>query len=105
MPSGSYCYLKSWLSSQIEEEIKVPQGAVKIVFDNEQKLSAKGILLSHLYIPFHSSVITSHIYISIDVDNSLQNELKPRDYMLNGVTAQQSAQFFNFPNALATLMS
>ena len=36
MPSGGYTYLKSWLSNQAEQEIRVPDGVVKIVFDNEQ---------------------------------------------------------------------
>ena len=71
MSSGAYTYLKSWLSSQAKEEIKVSRGAVKIVFDNEQVIGKRyTVKSSRNAVPL--SVITSHVYISIDVDNSLK---------------------------------
>ena len=74
-------------------------GAVKIVFDNEQVIGKiYTVKSSRNTAPL--SVITSHVYISINVDNSLQclSELKPRQWMFNQLTGVQLTNLLHFPN-------
>ena len=103
MASGAYIYLKSSLSSQAKEEIKVPRGAVKIVFDNEQVIGKRyTVKSSRNAVP--RSVMTNHVYISIDVGNSMQclSELKPCHWIFSQFTDMLLTNLLDFPNFHST---
>ena len=59
---GSYTYLKNWLCDQAGEELTVPEGVVRIAFDNEQVIGKRcsvKVKVKNIQI----SVITSHAYL------------------------------------------
>ena len=79
--SGSYTYLKNWLSKQAGEELKVPNGIVRIVFDNEQVVGKRYVVKADCNtVPI--SVITSHAYLEVGT-SELQNriDLKPTNWL------------------------
>lgn len=99
-PSGGYTFLKNWLANQAKDELKVPIGIVKIVFDNEQVVGKEYTVKSDSNV-VPMSVVTSHIYVSIDQKNTAQNliDLKPEQWMFNGLTDVQMEKIMNFTNS------
>lgn len=64
MSAGSYTYLKNWLSEKAGDELPVPHGVVRIVFDNDQVVGKRYTVKADCNtVPL--SVITSHAYLSI----------------------------------------
>ena len=74
---GSYTYLKNWLCDQAGEELTVPKGVVRIVFDIEQVIGKRySVKVNIRNVP--TSVITSHAYLKIDTcDIQTKSYLKP----------------------------
>ena len=99
-PSGCYTCLKNWLANKAKDELKVPNGIVKIVFDNEQVVGKKYTVKSDSNV-VPMGVVTSHIYVSIDQQNIAQNliDLKPEQWMFNRLTDVQMEKIMNIPNS------
>ena len=69
-PGGSYTYLSKWLKDQSKKPLKYPAGLVKSVFDNSQKVGKTYLISETNVVP--TSVITSHLWITLDKFNNLQ---------------------------------
>ena len=80
-PGGAYPYLSNWLNNQAREPIKFPDGMVKAVFDNNQKVGKTYLITRTNVVP--TSVMTSHLWITFDANSNLQTEksLKPDSWM------------------------
>ena len=98
-PAGSYSFLKKWLSELSNEEIKVPSGDVRIVFDNEQVVGKiYRVKAEENKVPL--SVITSHAYLKISKTSNLQydSKLKPKYWMFNTLSQEQKLYFLAYPS-------
>ena len=71
-PRGSIIYIESWLSKQASEPIKLPDGMVRAIFDNEQKIGKTRKTGKEKKLPM--SVITNSAMIELDPDNLVQNK-------------------------------
>ena len=82
-PGGSYSYVAKWLNSQANEPIKFPDGFVKAIFDNNQKIGRTYLITGMNQVP--TSIMTSHLWITLDESNTIQNEsvYKPESWMWN----------------------
>ena len=79
-PGGSYTYISSWLSDQTNSPILFPNGVVKAVFDNNQKIGRTHLITGNNIVP--TSVMTSHIWLVLD-QSMLQEDanLSPQRWM------------------------
>ena len=68
-PGGSYTYLISWLKQLANNPLKFPNGLCKSVFDNNQKIGKTYLIPGTNKVP--SSVMTSHLWITLDVNNTM----------------------------------
>ena len=92
-PSGSPDFISKWLTGQSNVPVQFPEGLVSSVFDNEQVIGKTHKVKSDNKVP--SSVITSHIYISIDSKNKLQNDVKfaPTNWLFSDNTEEDKEAF------------
>lgn len=84
-PGGAYSYVTNWLKEQAKEPLKYPEGVVKSVFDNSQKVGKTYLISGTNTVP--TSVITSHLWITLEKDSNLQNDQKyrPEEWMWKDV--------------------
>ena len=84
-PGGSYTYINNWLKEQGKEPLKYPAGLVKSVFDNSQKIG-RTHLISETNI-VKTSVITSHLSVTLDPNNNIQQDLQyqPRRWIWESI--------------------
>ena len=90
-PAGSCSFMKKWLANQAEEEIKFPDGLVRCVFDNEQVVGKRHVVMAdNNTVPV--SVITSKAYLEIDPQSKIQcqPELKPEAWLFGEPDESQS---------------
>lgn len=92
-PAGSSDFISKWLTDQSNQPVEFPNGLVRAVFDNEQVIGKTYKVKADNKVP--SSVITSHIYISLDTENKLQNEAScaPDRWLFTKTTEEQIAEF------------
>jgi len=91
-PGGSYSYVTSWLKDQSKDLIKYPSGLVKSVFDNSQKVGKTYAITGTNIVP--TSVITSHLWITLDKSSDLQEQLKykPGEWMWKEIDQETSSK-------------
>lgn len=72
---------------------EVPTGIVRSVFDNEQVIGKTYKVRAENKVPM--SIVTSHIYISIDPNNKIQNEeqYSPDNWLFRDPTEIQKHKF------------
>lgn len=80
-PGGSYTNLSKWLRDQSKKPLKYPTGLVKSVFDNSQKVGKTYLISETNIVP--TSIITSHLLITLDKSNKLQENkrFQPGEWM------------------------
>ena len=80
-PGGAYTFLCNWLKEQSKDPLKFPEGLVKSVFDNNQKVGKTYLISETNIVP--TSVITSHLWIIFDPTSKMQEKssLKPCAWM------------------------
>ena len=80
-PGGSYHYMSSWLNMQNNESIPFPEGLVKAIFDNNQKIGKTHMITGDNKVP--TVVMTSQLWITLDPQSKLQEDanLKPESWM------------------------
>lgn len=93
-PGGSYTYLMKWLKEQASEPLHFPNGLCKAVFDNNQKVGKTYLITGTNTVP--TSVMTSHLWISLDVNNLMQNDskLRPDKWMWESMDTPDLASKF-----------
>lgn len=81
-PGGAYTYLSNWLKELSKDPLEFPIGLVKSVFDNSQKVGKTYLISGTNIVP--TSVITSHLWITLDKNNAMQNDdtFSPSKWML-----------------------
>ena len=94
-PAGSYEFISKWMTDQAATPIEMPGGLVRSVFDNEQVVGKTLRVKADNKVPM--SIITSHMYISIDNNSKLQNNasLAPCNWLFEIPTDLQKQQFLN----------
>ena len=95
---GSYTYLKNWLCDQAGEELRVPEGVVRIVFDNEQVIGKRySVKVNVRNVP--TTVITSHAYLKIDTcDIQTKSHLNPEHWLFKPMSDDHLARFIKYPS-------
>ena len=95
-PGGSYSYVTKWLKDQSKDPIKYPSGLVKSVFDNSQKVGKTYTITGTNIVP--TSVITSHLWITLDKYSDLQEQLKykPGEWMWEEIDQDTSSKLIEF---------
>ena len=98
MGGGSYTYLKNWLTEHSGQELTVPDGVVKVVFDNEQVVGKRYTVKADVNTSVPVSVITSQAYLTLD-NSSIQNSelLKPEHWLFRDLTESETDKFKHFP--------
>ena len=71
-PAGAYTFLESWFTTHAVDPIQFPNGLVRSIFDNEQKVGKTWRIKMNKRFPL--SVITSHANISLDTNNNIQEK-------------------------------
>ena len=71
-PGATYDHISKWMTEQALTDIEFPSGIVRAVFDNEQVIGKTHQVRANNKVP--SSIGTSHIYISIDETNDIEND-------------------------------
>ena len=96
-PSGSSDFISKWLNEQSSTPVDFPEGLVRSVFDNEQVIGKTHKVKADNKVP--ASVITSHIYISLDNENKLQNDAlyAPSSWLFTDGTNEKKAEFSCLP--------
>ena len=91
-PGGAYTYLTNWLKEQSKGPLEFPKGLVKSVFDNSQKVGKTYLISGTNTIP--TSVITSHLWITLDKGNDIQNDVKfsPSELMLGKTLTENQSK-------------
>ena len=91
-PAGSYWFIENWLTSQAVEPVIFPEGMVRCLFDNEQKVGKTWRI--NLNGKFPLSVITSSATISLDKDSEIQGKehLKPKYWRLKDISPENCYQ-------------
>jgi len=80
-PGGSYFYINTWLNVQASHPLKFPDGFVKAIFDNNQKVGRTYMITGTNTVP--TSVMTSHLWVTLDPDSTVQSNslYKPENWM------------------------
>lgn len=93
---GSYSYITQWLKDQSKTPIAYPNGMVKSVFDNSQKVG-KTYLISETNV-VKTSVITSHLWITLDSASKLQEQQKyqPANWMWEKVSNSTQSNIIDY---------
>ena len=88
-PCGSYTFLSNWLKEHGKEPLEFPKGLVKAVFDNSQKICKTYLITGTNTVP--TSVITSHLWITLKSDSDMQNkpELAPKNWIFKSLSTEQ----------------
>ena len=89
--------MTKWLSEQAGSEIKVPNGLVKIVFDNEQVVRKRYTVKAKCNnVPIR--MITSHAYICVNTDHYIQNSAESRlgSWIFNNFSETQENKCLNY---------
>lgn len=94
-PAGSYDFLSKWMAEQSENVIRFPNGIVRSVFDNEQVIGKTYKVSAENKVP--SSIVTSHIYISIDPVSELQDQpqFAPNCWLFDEPNETQKHDYLN----------
>ena len=88
-PSGSSTTLLNWLNKASLQPLTVPQGMVRLVFDNEQVVGKRyRVKAGQSTVPM--SAITSHLYMLMDENCNIQYEdkYKPSNWMFNDINEE-----------------
>ena len=75
-PGGAYTYISNWLKQQSKEAQPFPNGLLKAIFDNNQKVGKTYLISETNTVP--TSVITSNLWLILDPDSKIQEN---PDYM------------------------
>ena len=89
-PGGGYTHMCNWLKEQSKEPLTFPDGLAKAVFDNNQKIGKTYLITGTNKVP--TSVITSHLWISLDKQNKMQTakEFTPENWMFKEMSTEDS---------------
>ena len=87
-PGGAYTHICTWLKDQSKEPLKFPNGLVKSVFDNNQKIGKKYLISGTNTVP--TSVITSNMWITLEEENEMPNDgnYSPKKWLLHKTLSQ-----------------
>lgn len=95
-PSGSPSTLNNWLNQASKNPLVVPQGTIRLIFDNEQVIGKRWRVKSgNSKVPM--SAITSHVYLSIDKESRIQNaaEFRPSKWMFRTLDNRMIETIYN----------
>ena len=86
----------NWLNRQTNNLIPFPNGLVKAVFDNNQKIRKTYLITGTNIVP--SVVMTSHLWICLDKDNLIQSDpaYNGEQRMWKQVNQSQQERLFKF---------
>jgi len=88
-PGGAYTHICNWLKEQSQDPLQFPKGLAKSIFDNSQKVGKTYIITGTNKVP--TSVITSHLWVTLDEDDNLQDDISysPTNWLLNKKLTEQ----------------
>lgn len=94
-PGGAYSFICNWLREQSKEPLKFPNGLVKAIFDNSQKVGKTYLISSTNIVP--TSVITSHLWVVLDEQSEVQNkkELSPINWIYSPLSQAKKTALVN----------
>ena len=101
MPGGSYTFIKSALEKNAKEELTIPNGTIRVVFDNEQVVGKKyTVSVDNPTVPI--SVITSHAYLVYDKNDACSTiqrceSLSPKNWYFEELDSDAFTALLNFP--------
>jgi len=83
------------LREQSKEPLQIPNGLVKSIFDNSQKVGKTYVISSTNIVP--TSVITTHLWTVLDEHSDLQykEELSPRNWIQRKLSLGQRSDLIN----------
>lgn len=89
IPSGAATFMNTWLTEAAAVEPKFPDGVVRAVFDNEQRVGKRyRVKAKNNKVPM--SVITSHIQLQMHETDTLQYNkvVHPKSWMFQTLTSE-----------------
>ncbi|XP_060601916.1 uncharacterized protein LOC132755133 [Ruditapes philippinarum] len=87
--------ISKWLADEASTPVEFPKGLVRTVFDNEQVIGKTYRIKADSKVP--TSIVTSHLYICIDPESTIQNDEKfaPSNWLFDKPNDHQKALFLS----------